>query len=201
MINSNRLRLSGLALAATLCSTIAGAQTVARSFEELRRDLKPRDTVVVTDGSGAKTHGRIMQISESSLLIRTKERERDPSGHEYTSWTGQRTFAQTDVTVIIRKDSLWNGTLLGLGAGVAAYALARTTDSCAPFPYDLCYNSYGVFPLLVYPTIGAIAGALIDRATGNVKVYLAPSGGSAKSVTVSPRLRHGGGGIAVSMKF
>ena len=201
MIDSNRRRLSGLTLAATLCSTIAGAQTVARSFEELQRALKPRQTVMVTDGSCAKTKGRVLEISGSSLRIRTREQKRDSSGQEYTTWTGQRTFAESDVIEIRRKDSLWNGTLLGFSTGVAAYALARATDSCAPFPYDLCYNSYGAFPFVVYPTVGAIAGALIDRATGNGKVYLPPSQGSVKSVAVSPWLHRSSGGVAVSMKF
>ncbi len=201
MIDSNRRRLSGFAVAAALCPTLAGAQTVARSFDELKRDLKPAQTVVVTDGTGAKTQGRVAEVSESSLLLRTKEKHRDSSGHEFESWTGQRTFAQTDVTEIIRKDSLRDGTLLGLGIGFAAFVLALKTDSCAPFPYDLCYHSHGVFPLLVYPTVGAVAGALIDRATGNARVYLARSRSSATSVIVSPLLRPGGGGVAFLMKL
>jgi hypothetical protein len=201
MTNPTRRCLSGWGLAATLWPTVLGAQTVARSFEQLKRDLEPGQTVVVTDGTGAKTLGRVMEISESSLLLRTKESKRDASGHEHKSWGGQRAFAETDVTEINRKDSLWNGTLIGLGAGFGAVWLAFKADSCAPFPYDLCFNSYGAFPLLVYPTLGAIAGASIDRTTGNGKVYLAPSRSSARSVTLRPWLHRRESGVALSMTF
>jgi hypothetical protein len=197
MTYSNRRRLAGSAVViATLCPTVVGGQTFARSFEQLKGDLKPRQTVVVTDRTGAKTQGRVMEISGSSLLIRTKEKKRDASGYEHDTWTGQRAFEETNVTEIIRKDRLWNGTLIGVGAGFAAFGLALKMDSCAPFPYDLCYNSYGAFPFLVYPSVGAIVGALIDRATGNPTVYLAPSGGAPRSVTVSPWLHQRGGGVA-----
>lgn len=91
--------------------------------------------MVVTDGTGAKTLGRVMEISESSLLLRTKENKRDPSGHKHESWSG------------------------------------------------------------------AIAGAAIDRTTGNGKVYLAPSGSSARSVTLRPWLHRRGSGVALSMRF
>ena len=81
------------------------------------------------------------------MLLRTNVKKSDSSGHEYDSWTGQRTFAEDTVVRIALRDGLWNGTLLGLGAGLAVSAALLLANSCAPFPYDLCYNSYGVFPL------------------------------------------------------
>lgn len=202
MMVARRHGLHWLAMAVTLLPRTAGAQTIARSFEELQRLFKPGPTVVVTDLMGRRTTGRVVDLSESSLVL-------EPRGEGGT----RRTFAESSVAEIRRTDSAWSGTLIGLavGIGLAKGLCEQDWELCrgasvvgAQFGVrGLPVNGSHVFgPLMLSALIGGpLAGGLIDRAKGNNTIYLARSRSSQSSVAVSPWHIHGGGGMSVAFRF
>ena len=201
-IGFGRYASSALALVVSLApTTVATAQTVSSSFAELQGNVRIGQIVVVTEETGRQVIGKVAEVSPLSLVLLKKERKRDATGAEYETWTARESVMETAAISIVHRDSLVNGTLIGLGAGFAAAGMAFATDSCTPFPYDLCYHSYGAFPFIVYPTVGAIAGALIDRAHRNKPLYLRSSVTSPESVSVSPWMNTKGAGLSLSMRF
>jgi hypothetical protein len=91
----------------------ARAQLVATSFADLQTLVRAGDTLEVTDTSGRRTTGRLGDLSASSLELLVWRNDH----------LGERTVPQkvveADVTRIrlARRDSLWNGTAIGLGVG------------------------------------------------------------------------------------
>lgn len=193
-------RWSTWALVISLVPTVAAAQIVSDSLAGLEGKLKVGQIVVVTEETGRQITGKVAEVSASSLVLLRKERKVDARGAEHEAWSARETLLEPTVRRIVHRDSLLNGTLSGLAAGVATFWIALQTDSCAPFPYDLCFNSHGIFPLLVYPTAGAIAGALIDAAFRK-PLYIRPSVRSSRSVSVSPWVSTERTGISLSMRF
>lgn len=108
MMSLTRCWLGGFTVAVALFPGDVRAQTVARSFEELQSILRVGQTVVVTDGSGRQTKGRLTDVSPSALVVSTPD---------------TRTFAEGTVAEIRSPDSLSNGVLIGaaFGAGLATW--------------------------------------------------------------------------------
>src|SRR5688500_6008426 len=99
-------------VAALLCVPVpARAQAVPGSFADLPDTLKPGQTVVVTVVGGGKTQGVVLDLHDSFMTLRLGDR-----------WAGgaRIRFDEGRVTTIRRTDSIWNGLLIGLGAGVVA---------------------------------------------------------------------------------
>lgn len=77
-------------------------------------------------------------------------------------------FAQTATPTTVVKpekhiDSLWNGALIGLGAGAVA-AWAFTRGNCGPPGYDKeCTVYASLAGTAIFLPAGTIAGAIIDR--------------------------------------
>jgi len=147
----------------TLLPLIASAQTVVTSFSELPTVVKTGDTVDVTDAKGRTLRGRINDLSRSSLELTA--RKRAPDGSEPFVSIGR--FSETDVREIRRqhRDSLLNGTLIGLaiGLGIAAFPAAGI----------FCHGGYEQFTaspascaafLGIAGGIGAGAGLAVDAA-------------------------------------
>ena len=90
----------------------ASAQTVPSTFQDLQFLVQPGDRVMVVDMAGTKTTGRISELDESALSIRSGD--------------GERRFRQEDVLVIRHRqpDSIRNGVALGsaIGAGLGVIA-------------------------------------------------------------------------------
>lgn len=163
MIGSHLRRLGGFALALVLAASGAEAQT-AHSFDELQRILKAGQMVVVTDETGRETKGKVADVSPSSLVLLELEITRD--GRE--AWTAKRTFANAVVRKIVLRDSLWNGSLIGLGvgavpgvilgAGIATYCYNEATEC----------SSLGALIAAGIAAAGAGIGAAIDGARNRV---------------------------------
>src|SRR5262245_8956971 len=96
-------RLAMMCVTAMLLPATAGAQTVASSFDQLAKILSVGDTVTVTESDGKQTKGRFGSIANGFLTMQ--------------SGSTTRTFAQTTVTSVIRRDSPIEGLLIGAGAG------------------------------------------------------------------------------------
>ena len=179
---------------AIVAPAIAAAQEPVRSFDQLNTRLKPGDTVWVTDARGREIEGRIESLGPDAIKL--------DAG-------GARIFPAADVGLIRdgRRDSLKNGTLIGLGIGgglAAAWCVAAAaTDDPAISPGVECVEG-----AVVFGGLGTLFGLAIDAANpGKGRIaYRAPgTPGSSESrqarlsivPVVTPRLK----GVAVSLAF
>ena len=173
-----------------IAPALAVAQEPVTSFEQLGRRLKPGDRIWVTDAKGREVEGRIQRVWADALTVDTEP----PS-----------TFPARDVRLIrqTRRDSLWNGTLIGLGIGgglAAAWCIAAATDDPAISPGVECFEG-----AVVFGGLGTLFGLAIDTANpGKGRVaYRAPGSPGAASArlsivpVVTPRAK----GVAASFAF
>jgi hypothetical protein len=182
VLSLNRHMLSTLAVSVLLAPSPAPAQTVAHSFEELAQVLKKGRTVVVTEASGHRTKGTVVDVSKSSLLVFVPE---------------ARTFAEGTVTEIRGPDTLRNGALTGLGVGAGA-GLVMVAAMCADGPD--CGPSVQV--VSVAAGIGAAIGAGIDALLNNRgKVLYRLSRQQTFSLTISPLAGKDRQGVLASVRF
>lgn len=103
MMSPNRRWLGGFVLAVVLLPSLARAQSMARSFEELQGILKAEEIVVVIDKTGQKTWGKVAELSTTSLVLVLPEST--PSGVVIWGSGAKRTsFAEDTVAEILRSD-------------------------------------------------------------------------------------------------
>ena len=167
----------------------------AQTFAALRLTLKPGTPVVVTDRAGRKTRGKVEELSSTALVLKIREKGRDPDGREYNAWTGRETFNESTITEIRTADGLGNGVAIGLGLGVGLGYLAAVGVS-------LGVESLGA-PMLTWVGAsvgGALIGAQIDASRIRGPVVYAPRQ-NAHDVRIIPALRKSGGSVLVSMRF
>lgn len=103
-IRKQQFAICILAATAVLMPAMLFAQTTATTFAELRLLVKTGDTVIVTDVNGETSRGRVIDLSPSTLVVRTRE---------------NKSFSESRVASIGRPDSAWNGALVGAGVGGA----------------------------------------------------------------------------------
>jgi hypothetical protein len=171
------------ALAAALCPAPVGAQTVARSFDDLRSLVKPGQTVHVIDTTGREVEGRIIELS-SSLVLQVPQ-------------TGRRELAEPDVrTVRLRGNAVKKGLGWGLGIGAASglalgwYALGDCHVHCERDIYRAVFGFAG---------IGGVIGAAVGLAIPTHRlIYERPA---TAAVTVSPVVTGRQKGVLVSVRF
>jgi hypothetical protein len=181
MANSTRRWFTWLAAAVAWWPASAEAQMMARSFEELMRIVKAEETVIVTDMRGRRVKGVLTAGGKDSVSLATDGRT--------------QTFARSEVSTVRVADGFGNGALIGAGAGLATalgiLAIAGSGDG-----YVLPSAKVGA-PLLL-SGIGALVGALIDRAhEGGRVLYVSPG----QTSVVSPLLGKDRIGVLVSVRF
>ena len=183
MTCSTRQWFTGLAAVVALWPASAEAQTVARSFEELKGIVKAEETVIVTDTRGRRIKGALLAVDDDSLSLATDGRA--------------QTFARSDVRTVRVADGLGNGALIGAGAGLGA-ALGVLAIVGSGDGYVLPSAKAGA-PLLL-SGIGALAGVLLDRAhEGGRVLYVSP--GQTAVLVVSPLLEKDRQGVLVAVRF
>jgi hypothetical protein len=91
---------------------LAAAQQVATSFDELTSQVRPGETLIVTDTRGATVQGKLVRLAGSSLDMTIGR----------NSSTRPLNIPATDINNIVtrRADKLWDGPLIGLAVGVGA---------------------------------------------------------------------------------
>jgi hypothetical protein len=131
----------------------AHAQDVG-SFDDLPRVLELGQRVIVREDDGTVSRGKVMRLDDNRLEIRWR---RWILGH------GERTLTSATIETIKVRDSDWNGTLLGAGAGALAGWLFvdRRCDR------DFCISPVG---RVLGSEVGATVGMLIDQSI-NATVY------------------------------
>ena len=136
------------------------AQTVTRTFDDLRAESHHGETVYVTDLAGATTKGRVLRISANSIALIVKNETREWPASEVT-WITQR------------RGSAGRGALIGLAVGAVIGPVLVAMDSGA--------DDYLLFFVAPFSAcLGAGAGAAIGAAIRPERVlYAAPSPPSA----------------------
>jgi hypothetical protein len=173
--------LTSWMVAALLLPVAALAQPPTQDFTALPELLRPGQAVIVTATDGTDRKGRIAELSPSSLVILTPDRQ---------------VYGQANVRRIRRTDSVWNGVLIGaaVGGAVAAIGYAGTRGHS-----DAVYG-WAYIGSWLAPAGGAVAGALIDRAS-NRTIYVAPPATSRSGPTPSQDLEPRRHGLQVSARF
>lgn len=163
-MNSKRVVSAGVLAAILFVAGDARAQDVS-SFSDLPRVLEAGQRVIVREGDGRVSRGKVVSVDDHRLEIQWR---RWLFAHRERSFTG------ATVESIKVKDSDWNGMLVGAGAGLLAGWLV-----------DLqCCRDIPIAPLGAFmgASIGVVVGSLIDqsinevvyRKTGRSRVTFAP---------------------------
>jgi len=173
-------RIARVASILVLSSSLAEAQQLAGTFDQLRVLVKPGETLTVTDGTGQRVRGKLVNLSVSSL-------ELDASGT-------RRLFQDTEVGTIEKRgsDSLKNGALIGLsiGAGLSGAAIAATTG-------DAGVAALGA---IIYGGIGAGVGVGFDALVEGPHVIYAAASSGRRTFHVSPILSRSRRGVLLSLR-
>ena len=183
-----------LATAAALAAPApCAAQEPVTFFDQLDTRLKPGDTVWVTDAQGREIKGTIETLGPDALTLKGD---------------GTDAFAARDVARVQRRerDSLVNGTLIGLGVGVG-FAVAAYSKSTAE-ERENCRTEYLLcgFMMVVYAGLGAGIGAGIDALIPGKKAEVSyrapdPAGGTAARLSIAPVVTRRAKGVAVAFAF
>ena len=138
----------------------------------------------MTEADGPQTKGKVHGVANGFLSIE--------------SGSTTKTFAQTTVASITRRDSGIEGLLIGAGAGAAA-ALVFIKASCSSSGSECAAIATPLGFLTMVPG-GMVAGFLIDKYTGGDRVYRAP-GARKASIAILPALGKHAGGVKVMFRF
>lgn len=176
------------------------AQVVATSFEELQALVTSGATIYVTDASGRRTKGRLGELSASSLELLVGQT--GPDGRE--TFVPKARLSERDVRQILlqRRDSLWNGTLIGMGVWLGIGAVPSMIFGCSN--YEGLHPSVGSCAGMwaFFAGIGAGMGAGIDALiTERTTVYYQAPGQRSSGVQVSPLFSKSAAGIQMSLRF
>lgn len=162
-------------------SSPAAAQTEPATLAALRAVMTPGVLVIVTDGSGHDTRGIVRDVTDAALTLEGK------------------VFPASTIHTVRQTDSLANGTLAGVAAGLGAtFALAAR---CGRYEFSeqrgLCEAAAVTSALLVVP-VAAFVGRAIDRAAGDRELYRRPH---VARVSLAPVWRPAGAGVHLSVTF
>jgi hypothetical protein len=189
-----RLRKQAAVVLATVLVAVsvrAAAQETVKSFDQLNTRLKIGDTIWVTDAQGRETEGKIGTLSPDALTLEAE---------------GSRAFAARDVRSIRdrQRDSLKNGTLIGLGVGgslALTWCLAAVaSDGPSISPGVECFEG-----AVVFGGVGTLFGLFIDASSpGKMRVaYRAPgaAGPAHARLSIAPVITPRAKGLRLSIAF
>jgi hypothetical protein len=148
--------------------------------------LEPGDRLIVTEPDGRKTKGQVVVATPASVTLSV------PDG----AVAQRRSFDRTTVATIRRTDSLWNGMLIGAGAGIVATEV-WTRQACGQDGECAVYVRLAGWGALAGG--GMAVGALIDKFTGNDVLYRA--GPTPSALRIVPLLGPRRSGLSMSLTF
>lgn len=169
--------LAAAVVVLTTC-TPASAQEPASSFGDLAARLQTGQSIWVTDAAGHEARGRLERLTTDGLVLKAGD---------------LITLSAADVRRIRTRDrdSIKNGTLIGLGIGAGmatAWCIAAVADDSGDIDARVeCAEGY-----IVYPALGALIGLGIDALIpGKMRVvYQAspPAGRSPAHLGLTPSI-------------
>jgi hypothetical protein len=128
-------------------ATPADAQPVATSFQELRGLVTPGQTIYVTDFGGLTLKGTLVDLSDSSLTLRTRGNSQTP--------LLRMSEREVNSIRIRRSDRWWNGPLIGLATGAIPGLLIELGGRSE-------YEKFSGVSALGLGSVGLLTGLLVD---------------------------------------
>lgn len=173
-------------------ATPSVAQTRTAVLEDLKSELSPGDSVVVTDFDGKSVVGKLVRFGRADLDIRPAKQDVAPAGtlrHLTIPLTGIKSLERP-------RDPVRNGTLIGAGIGAGV----GTTLIVSALIVDRNDADEWAGPFLVGTAIlsgvGGLVGWAIDAARSKPHVRFDAVAGAQTRVSVQP-LVSGSPGIAI----
>jgi hypothetical protein len=170
---------------------LAQEQEPAASFDALAGRIQIGQRIWVTDTAGREVRGRLERLSNDGLVLKA---------------SGLETFAAPDIRRVRARarDSLKNGTLIGLAIGGAmgtTWCIGAIADDSGDIDARVeCAEGF-----IVFPALGAVIGLAVDALIpGKVRViYQAPPSRkvSPARLLVGPLFSSGAKGVAVAFAF
>lgn len=173
--------MATLALVFGVATGAKAQETV--DFGRLSASVRRGDALIVTDTAGRQTQSQVVDASPESLM-------RLP---------GLTSSGITEIAVE-RRDSIWNGALIGLAVVGTPWLIACAAN-------DWCYyNEYGAENLLratalTTAAIGAGIGALIDLSRRQHITLYRVAPGPTLSIGVLPSLSASGTSVRIAVGF
>lgn len=169
---------------AALLPATAHAQTVARSFEELRGRVLLGETVNIIDREGQSTRGKLVHLTAQDLTVETD--------------AGDHTLEARHVVQVRarRSDPVLNGALIGAATLVVPGAIAAAFDDSSCRHADGCAGAVAIW-LAMGASIGVGVDALVK---GDVTVMKIPSG-RFRGIALAPVLDHRRRGVLCAVRF
>ena len=99
---------------------VCAQQPIAGSFDELQGRIRFGETLVLTDLRGTTVEGRLLRIAGSSLDIRMGGDRTPPM---------QVSESEINNIVVIRRDRIWDGPLIGFAVGAGTAGLIESINS------------------------------------------------------------------------
>jgi hypothetical protein len=168
--------------ASLMVAGASAAQTPAQTFADLQPQLKFGQDVIVEGADGRRVNGKVVAISANELEIRRLR---------FFFREERRVFTEETARRIDRRDSTWNGGLIGAGVGALVLFAALSAPACNQ-PDDL-----SCAPLILAPVAGFIIGDGIDGAH-NRTVFL---GSGRTRAALSPLVGRSQVGVAAHLRF
>ncbi len=157
----------------------ADAQELASDLNQLRALVKPGDGLTVTDTDGKRVKGKLTQLDDQRIVLEVRDR----SGVVVTNCCE---FDGHMLATIKRRDSLWDGTLIGFAAGLGG----------GVFGGVVAEDIYMVVGLGVgFSIIGTVVGAVIDGLSQR-EIYAK----SRTTVSVAPVIGHDRKGVVFTLR-
>ena len=139
---------------------LLGGKPVTDSIDALTSILDPGHEVIVWDEAGRKTRGRASSVSGQEVVVTRRRRFfgsfRPPE---------ELVFGADSITRVEIVDSVWEGGLIGAGAGAATY-LAWLWNCSAPTD---CTYAWGLAALF-FGGVGSAIGSLVDYSLTGVSI-------------------------------
>jgi len=157
------------------------------TFNNIERTLKPGHTVVVENVGGERVKGEVVAVSGTELTVEFS-RSFEP--------VSRLTYTPANTRSVVHRDSLLNGTLIGLGAG-AASAVGFVRWQCGPPGFDKECSAIATLVGVGFVPIGAGLGVLVDFLVRKTVYRHAGD----MTVDVTPMLSRGRTGVNVTLRF
>src|SRR5262249_34736187 len=161
-------------------------------FSELRALVRPGDTLRISEVSGRKTSGRLGTLSPTSLELVSMST--DASGRTVAVPKAQLSPSDVAEIRVVRRDSLLNGTLIGLAAGAGPFLAVWPAAAGSEVEINVALGA------LVGGVAGAAIGAAVD-ASRHRQVTVFRAAPRAARLRIAPLVSPSTVGIRTAVRF
>ena len=176
-------------IAAWLLLAEGAPQSLAPDATVATLDVRPGERLIVTTPRET-IRGRVLRLADDGLVL--------------ADGPAQHTVPLHDLNrVERRRDSIWNGALIGYGVGFGLGFVVVIANPCGPHDF-LCWDGpeFGAaFGGIITGPIGMAAGAITDALIRRPRVVFERNPTSQARIAVMPVLVPDGGGVRVAIVF